>query len=127
MLLASTKIDVQQMQLAVLQQQGGIADRVIGQGVELVFSSVYCRRTGTASPSARAWAKLAGMMTLAILSGAALLAEAETTISNESGNKQVFFNISRTMVSDFGKTTPPLDRVVKAVPAQTGYLTTTNS
>ncbi len=103
MLLASTKIDVQQMQLAVLQQQGGIADRVIGQGVEPVFFIRVLQTNGNSQPFCQSLGKLAGMMTLAILSGAALLAEAETTISNESGNKQVFFNISRTMVSDFGK------------------------
>ncbi|WPC70537.1 hypothetical protein R5M74_18480 [Aeromonas hydrophila] len=58
-------------------------------------------------------------MTLAIFSGAEALADADSAISSEAGNRQAFFNISRTMVSNFGKTTPPLDRVVvEAVPAQ---------
>ena len=64
----------------------------------LLSSSVYRRRTGTASPSSSALAKLAGMMTLAILRGAAVLAEADIAISQESGNSQAFFNISSTMV-----------------------------
>ena len=50
MLLASTKIDVQQMQLAVLQQQGGIADRVIGQGVEPVFFIRVLQTNGNGQP-----------------------------------------------------------------------------
>jgi hypothetical protein len=37
-------------------------------------------------------------MTLAILRGAAVLAEADIAISQESGNSQAFFNISSTMV-----------------------------
>ncbi|MFC5836599.1 hypothetical protein [Aeromonas bestiarum] len=78
-------------------------------------------------PSASALAKLAGMMTLAILSGAEALAEADIMISSAAGNKQAFFNISRTMVPNFGKTTPPLDQVVEAVTEQQRYLTTTNS
>ncbi|MNG27895.1 hypothetical protein D3C84_1130720 [compost metagenome] len=36
MLLAGTEIKVQQVQLAILQQQGGIADGIVGQGVDPV-------------------------------------------------------------------------------------------
>ncbi|MNT10987.1 hypothetical protein D3C72_1458440 [compost metagenome] len=80
-------------------------------------SSVYCRRTGTASPSSSALAKLAGMMTLAILRGE-VLAETDIAISHKSGNRQAFFNISGTMAPDFGNGAPPPDGMVKAVPAQ---------
>ncbi|MNI28916.1 hypothetical protein D3C73_827190 [compost metagenome] len=74
-------------------------------------------------PSASALAKLAGMMTLAILRGEVeveveVLAETDIAISHESGNRQAFFNISGTMAPDFGNGAPPPNGMVKAVPAQ---------
>jgi hypothetical protein len=90
LLLAGTEIKVQQVQLAVLQQQGGIADGVVGQGVDPVVLIRVSQAYRYRQPSSSALAKLAGMMTLAILRGAAVLAEADIAISRRAATARLF-------------------------------------